>query len=194
MIITNADSVCGGTSLWCEVRTPLCDPVGGCSVNFPNFVPVPTVAGVVLFILVLAVSIVAFRYIYGRFPFDDTGTVTTKEAVIRFSGKRPEGSVNQVHDLKCWTASFQALRDLIKKFELRKNDRNYLVGDILLMREWNPDTKYTGRFDYYRVTWILYSGFGLPEGFCIMSVNPVEIEIESIRIVEPPAKDKCSGQ
>jgi hypothetical protein len=74
--------------------------------------------------------------------------------------------------VKCWTPSFQALRNRTKRFELRKNDRDYQVGDILRQQEWNPDTEYTGQEDDYEVTWILYEGFGLPPGYCIMSVIP----------------------
>lgn len=58
-----------------------------------------------------------------------------------------------------------------KAFEYRKNDRDYKVGDVLRLREWNPDTEYTGEIDLYRVTWILYEGFGLPLNYCIMSVK-----------------------
>lgn len=75
-------------------------------------------------------------------------------------------------ELKCWTPSFQALRNRTKRFELRKNDRNYQVGKILHQREWNPGTEYTGEVDDYEVTWILLEGFGLPLGYCIMSVIP----------------------
>jgi hypothetical protein len=77
------------------------------------------------------------------------------------------------HELKCWTPSFQALRSGVKTFELRKNDRDYHVGEVLKLREWNPDTDYTGEIDRYKITWILYEGFGLPEGYCIMSVVPL---------------------
>ncbi len=52
----------------------------------------------------------------------------------------------RVHDLKTWPQFFEALVDDIKRFEIRKNDRNYQVGDKLRLREWKPDTEeYTGR-------------------------------------------------
>lgn len=74
--------------------------------------------------------------------------------------------------LKCWTPSFQALRCGDKTFELRKNDRPYAVGKIIRLEEWNPGTEYTGEVDRYKITWILWEGFGLPEGYIIMSVVP----------------------
>ena len=76
------------------------------------------------------------------------------------------------HDLKCWTEPYQAILNNLKRFELRKNDRPYAVGDILHLQEWNPDTGYTGRSLDVEVTWMLSKwGDGLPEGYCIMSIS-----------------------
>jgi len=77
--------------------------------------------------------------------------------------------MTQTHELKCWSSSFVPMAGGLKNFELRKNDRDFKVGDVLFLREWNPDTDYTGNTLYVRVMWILYEGFGLPEGYCIMS-------------------------
>ncbi len=41
-----------------------------------------------------------------------------------------------------------------KKFELRKNDRDYLIGDYLLLREWDFNG-YTGRAILTRITYML---------------------------------------
>jgi hypothetical protein len=50
------------------------------------------------------------------------------------------------HDLKCWPIYFQMVADLMKQFEIREvRDREFGAGDVLLLREWNPETeKYTG--------------------------------------------------
>ncbi len=87
----------------------------------------------------------------------------------------------KVHILKCWTTPFQAMRDGIKTFEFRKNDRDYHVGEILELHEWNPDTDYTGEVDSYKVTWCLYEGFGLPDGYCIMSVVPITNDNQELK-------------
>lgn len=77
-----------------------------------------------------------------------------------------------IHDLKTWPGPFQAVRDGSKRFEWRKNDRNYQVGDVLSMREWDPETgRYTGRVEEHRVTYMLTEGFGIPEGYCVMSIH-----------------------
>mgnify|MGYP001279709198 CR=1 FL=1 len=76
------------------------------------------------------------------------------------------------HELKTWPVSFEATRRGIKKFEFRKNDRNFLVHDVLLLREWDPESEqYTKREMYVQVSYILKGPeFGVPEGYIIMSM------------------------
>jgi len=83
-----------------------------------------------------------------------------------------------IHDLKCWIEPFEAIIDGKKKFEFRLNDRNYEVGDELHLNEWDPvRKKHTGRSTYQEVTYILRNGFGLPDGYCIMSIEKVRVFI-----------------
>ena len=88
-----------------------------------------------------------------------------------------------IHDLKCWPDYFQAVLNGTKTFDLRKNDRGYHVGDILLLHEWNPaDGKYTDRFTRQKVTYILEHSpdfgcaatFGLIAGYVILAITPDE--------------------
>lgn len=59
------------------------------------------------------------------------------------------------HDLKCWPEYFQALVDGRKTFEVRRNDRNFAVGDWLYLREWDLKTQeYTGRSIRLKVAYI----------------------------------------
>jgi len=47
---------------------------------------------------------------------------------------------------KVWPKYFQSILDGKKTFELRLNDFEINEGDVLVLKEWNPDTKdYTGR-------------------------------------------------
>ena len=47
---------------------------------------------------------------------------------------------------KIWPQYFQAIFDGKKTFELRLNDFEVDEGDILVLKEWDPETKdYTGR-------------------------------------------------
>lgn len=80
------------------------------------------------------------------------------------------------HDLKIWPPYFQAVATGLKPWEFRVNDRNYRVGDVLLLREWNPRVQtYTGRFCRRVVTFILPGGFGVPAGHVIMSLLPAPL-------------------
>ena len=44
------------------------------------------------------------------------------------------------HELKTWPKSFSAILNGFKKHEVRVNDRDFLEGDELYLREWNPVT------------------------------------------------------
>ena len=64
----------------------------------------------------------------------------------------------------------------IKSFEFRKNDRGFAPGDVLVLAEWNQQKElFTGREATTSVRYILYEGFGIPEGFCIMGLGPLKV-------------------
>jgi hypothetical protein len=49
------------------------------------------------------------------------------------------------HELKTWPVAFWDAASGAKNFEVRINDRNYQVGDILILKEYDPDLKlFTG--------------------------------------------------
>lgn len=65
-----------------------------------------------------------------------------------------------------------------KKFELRLNDRGFLVGHELLLREYDPHTQaYTGQTLRRKITCVLQNNeaeeFGLKPGYCIMGLEEV---------------------
>jgi len=75
------------------------------------------------------------------------------------------------HELKTWPAFYQAMLDGDKPFEARFNDRAYQKGDVLYLREWDPDTKqYTGRNCRKLVTYVL-SGWGVQAGHVVMGLR-----------------------
>lgn len=49
------------------------------------------------------------------------------------------------HDLKVWPEFYPAMSERTKNFEIRKNDRDYRVGDRTTLRLWDPETNlYSG--------------------------------------------------
>lgn len=94
------------------------------------------------------------------------------------------------HELKEWPQFFKFTRNGQKKFQLRRNDRDYQVGDELLLKEWQlevlyhknlpaPAVKehYTGREVLVRVDYIMgeadMTWFCGSEDYIIMSVSLV---------------------
>jgi hypothetical protein len=60
-----------------------------------------------------------------------------------------------VHDLKTWPTYFDAVECGLKTFEVREDDRNFKEGDILVLREYNPNRKtYSGRVQLVKVNYI----------------------------------------
>ena len=99
---------------------------------------------------------------------------------------KPVPRPRTTHELKTWPEFFKQTRSGRKKFELRRNDRDFKVGDELLLKEWDPELElgeegYTCRELLVRVDYILTShltaGFGkqnpLPHDYVILSVSLV---------------------
>ncbi|MEI7621814.1 MAG: DUF3850 domain-containing protein [Candidatus Moraniibacteriota bacterium] len=57
---------------------------------------------------------------------------------------------------KVWPQYFQKILDGDKKYELRLADWNCQEGDILILKEWNPEAEdYTGRILEKEVSYVL---------------------------------------
>lgn len=87
------------------------------------------------------------------------------------------------HALKIYPLFFDAVKNGIKTFEIRKGDRNYSVGDTLHLREYNPDLvsdidadRFTGRAVDVCVTYVVtHEDFpdGIREGYCVMGIRVI---------------------
>lgn len=86
------------------------------------------------------------------------------------------------HELKTWPSFFAAVLDGRKTFEARRADRDFEMGDVLVLREWDPagvgslshtPIGYTGRELRARVTYILRggNGFGVEAGHVVMGIR-----------------------
>jgi hypothetical protein len=97
------------------------------------------------------------------------------------AGKARPGPVE--HEVKSWPELFEATRDGRKKHDMRRiSDRDYRVGDILKLREFDPHGRhYTGRELRVRITYITSPDqpCALSEGaldldYCILSIQPLD--------------------
>lgn len=76
------------------------------------------------------------------------------------------------HDLKSWPEFFKASLEGIKKFELRKNDRDFKVGDQLVLWEYIPETDTrTGRIIVNEIVYVLTEGPWLQPGYCALGLK-----------------------
>lgn len=75
------------------------------------------------------------------------------------------------HSLKILPEYFNVVVSGDKTFEIRKNDRDFQVGDKLILKEYEND-KYTGRIIKKEITYILddNSGYVL-EGYVVMGIK-----------------------
>lgn len=73
------------------------------------------------------------------------------------------------HNLKINTEYFEAVKSGIKNFEIRLNDRNFEVGDTVILHEIKNDTL-TGRMFFLEISYLFHGGqYGLVDGYCIFS-------------------------
>jgi uncharacterized protein DUF3850 len=78
------------------------------------------------------------------------------------------------HSVKCWTQYYGAIRDNIKRFDLRKDDRGYEVGDKVIFEEFKHGVgEYTGKTVERRIAYILRDFDGLMPGYCILGLKAV---------------------
>jgi hypothetical protein len=73
------------------------------------------------------------------------------------------------HQLKTETEYYQAVEKGLKQFELRKNDRNFKVGDILILVEVVNEYATGRKLGLPPIKYIMHGGkYGLDEGYCIL--------------------------
>lgn len=76
-----------------------------------------------------------------------------------------------IHELKTLTGYFLALIGDRKTFEVRKKDRDYKVGDVLILKEWSQDKGYTGYEARRKISYILDNTDYCKEGFVILGIK-----------------------
>jgi hypothetical protein len=75
-----------------------------------------------------------------------------------------------IHELKIAPEYFEAVANGLKQFELRKDDRNFQVNDLVVLKEYDNGA-YTGRtLRHLPIKYVLRNcpQYGLQDGYCII--------------------------
>lgn len=78
------------------------------------------------------------------------------------------------HDLKLAPQYYGFVCAGLKNFEIRKNDRDYRVGDTVTFYEWDPYNGYSGaKTRKVTICYVLKDvpEYGLADGYCIFGWN-----------------------
>ncbi len=76
------------------------------------------------------------------------------------------------HEVKILTQFYNRVFTEQKTFEIRKNDRDYQVGDILLMREFDPEKReYINHSQPISARIVYMSAFEQKEGFVVLGIK-----------------------
>jgi hypothetical protein len=73
------------------------------------------------------------------------------------------------HELKTLPEYWHRVNTLQKRFEIRRNDRDYREGDRLILREWTEAGGYTG--NYLRANVVYITAFQQQPGFVVMGIE-----------------------
>ncbi len=79
----------------------------------------------------------------------------------------------KTHELKTFPSNLDAIISGIKTFEVRLYDRDYRVGDVLVLKEWWNDV-YLGRAVRRQIVFI-QPGWGLEDGYVVLGLSPYNI-------------------
>jgi hypothetical protein len=80
-----------------------------------------------------------------------------------------------VHCLKTWSPYFSEVERGIKTFEVRRDDRGFSVGDVLVLQEFDiVNKRYTGNMVSRLIIYKLDGDqFGIEAGYCVLGLGPL---------------------
>lgn len=81
-----------------------------------------------------------------------------------------------IHELKILPDFFEAVTSGRKQFEIRKNDRDYRVGDQLILREWVEwyNNYWTFRGNSYKAEITYITDYMQRDGYVVLGIRGIE--------------------
>lgn len=76
------------------------------------------------------------------------------------------------HELKIRPQFFDKVISGEKTFEIRKNDRNFIVGDRIILKEYDKETGFTGRNAVFEITYVMTDTEFVKKGFAVLVIKP----------------------
>ncbi len=86
---------------------------------------------------------------------------------------KAEVFVPKSHWLKIAPQYLEAHKKGLKSFEIRRNDRNYKIGNALVLQEWTERGGFTGQNVVREITYITDFPDGLKPGYIVMGLRPL---------------------
>lgn len=77
----------------------------------------------------------------------------------------------KTHELKTETGYYKLVKNGTKQFEIRFNDRNFHVGDKLILKEIDEKGQYTGEQATYLVTYLVDDKRFVKDGYVVMQLE-----------------------
>lgn len=80
-----------------------------------------------------------------------------------------------VHYLRTWTPLFKELKCGLRQIDIRKNDRNFKVGDTLILDEFNPETqKHIGNWTPKLITHVIDDERYVKNGYVVLGMKDIK--------------------
>jgi len=93
--------------------------------------------------------------------------VNGKEEMLKLAKSELDSDVKH-HYLKTEVEYFDAVKSGKKKFEIRKNDRDFMVGDMVTLQMVDKGISCDAELPPFEIKYILYGGkYGLDKDYCI---------------------------
>lgn len=97
-----------------------------------------------------------------------------------------------IHELKIRPDFFKSVLSGVKPFEIRRNDRNFKVGDLVALNEFSDQSGYTGESALFEITYVMTNTEYVKEGFAVLGIKRCYIERESFftRLLKEAAENE----